>query len=408
MLRDFRRLLAFTIAAALAGACGDHNDNASRQCQAAKADAALVARALPRDAAPAVAAADTAPAEPAPPPAAFDAQMRLMFRIAGCGGDDPLPAPIPTSVVQKHCQALDKIIAEYREHWLDKALPFLAGVVPKDIPDTILYPFGGSDLITALATFPDAREITIISLEHAGDVRVVDKLKPDELADSLKKNRDHLQFLYRAAFQKTADLKAMSRSNLPGHLVGSFVAFHILGYVPVTMRYFVLKEDGSLEYVTDKFSNVEITFRKPGGRLQTHRHIAANLADGPLRKNVGLVAYMEARAPFTAMTKASSFLLWENNFKVIRDLLLQHMVWMISDATGPLPEDASKAGFEQIPYGRFTGPEPAFADFVHADQGIKLYKDNPHRNLPIRYGYSDEKHRANLLITRKKGQASRP
>jgi hypothetical protein len=296
VLRDFRRLLAFTIAAALAGACGDHNDNASRQCQAAKADAALVARALPRDAAPAVAAADAAPAEPAPPPTAFDAQMRLMFRIAGCGGDDPLPAPIPTSVVQKHCQALDKIIAEYREHWLDKALPFLAGVVPKDIPDTILYPFGGSDLITALATFPDAREITIISLEHAGDVRVVDTLKPDELADSLKKNRDHLQFLYRAAFQKTADLKTMSRSDLPGHLVGSFVAFHILGYVPVTMRYFVLKEDGLLEYVTDKFSNVEITFRKPGGRLQTYRHIAANLADGPLRKNVGLVAYMGPRA----------------------------------------------------------------------------------------------------------------
>ena len=34
-----------------------------------------------------------------------------------------------------------------------------------DLPKKVLYPFGGSDLISALAVFPDAEEITIISLE---------------------------------------------------------------------------------------------------------------------------------------------------------------------------------------------------------------------------------------------------
>jgi hypothetical protein len=196
----------------------------------------------------------------------------------------------------------------------------------------------------------------------------------------------------------------MGESGLPGHRVGWFVAFHILGYAPVTMRYFVLADDGTPSYVTNKFANVELTFRKPGGRLQTYRHIAADLSNAGLKKNPGLVAYFTTRAPFTAMTKASSFLMWESYFSTIRNLLLDHMVWMISDATAPLPEHAGPTGFEQIPYGTFTGPEPAFAGLEKAQVLVDLWKKSEPRDCPIRYGYSDEKRRAHLLITRRKAK----
>jgi hypothetical protein len=392
-----RRILAFTLVAA---ACGGDKESAPAPAPAADARAPV---APPADATVVVDAAPAAePAEPPPTPGEFDAQAKVFFRIAACGGDAPLPAHAPAAIVDAHCAALDKVIAEYREKWVDKALPFLAEIVPDDLPDQIIYPFGGTDLVTALATFPDAREITIISLEEAGDIRLVDKTKGDDLEESLKQNRDHVQFLYRSAFHRTEDLKEMTTSGLPGHLFGTFVGLKVLGYEPVTMRYFEIKEDGSLEYVTRNFTNMELTFRKPGGKLQTYRHIATNLANAPLKKNVGLKAYMTSRAPFTAMTKASSFLLWNPNFVVIRDLLLDNMVWMISDATAPLPSIAKKKGFEQIPYGTFTGAEPAFEDLKHVEEMIELWEKSEKRECPIRYGYSDIKRRPHLLITRKK------
>ena len=42
---------------------------------------------------------------------------------------------------------------------------------PKDLPTALVYPFGGGDLMAALQLFPEATEITTISLELAGDPR---------------------------------------------------------------------------------------------------------------------------------------------------------------------------------------------------------------------------------------------
>jgi hypothetical protein len=410
------RLARVLLCASLLAACGEKEQSPSNDQAAppppppAEPARPPAAPATPPDAA---AAAPTGPEAAKPPenvpdaPAAkgeFDAQAKALYRVAACGGSDPVPERIPAKLVDSHCASFDKIIAEYKKQWLDKALPFLASIVPSDLPDRVLYPFGGSDLITALATFPDAREITIISLEKSGDVRAIDKLKPDELAKSLKENRDHLTFLLRSAFHKTVDLKAMAENGLPGEIVDDMVALRVHDRAPLTMRYFKIKEDGSLEYVADHVANVEISFQKAGGAVQTYRHVSADLSDGGLKHNPGLLAYMKARAPFTAMTKASSFLLWEPYFSTIRNFLLENMVWMISDATGPLPEHASKAGFEQIPYGEFSGPEPAFPNLKHKEAMIELWGKSEKRPCPIRYGYSDAKRRPHLLITRKKAK----
>jgi len=410
------RLARLFVCAALLAACGEKEapepvalpPAPSAPATTPDATAAAAAgpdAAAPKVAGPATASTDAGAAGPAPvAEGEFDKQAQALFRVAACGGDSQLPEQVPAKLAETHCAAVEKIITEYKTKWLDKATPFLASVVPTDLPDRVLYPFGGSDLITALATFPEAREITIISLEKSGDVRAIDRLKSEDLARSLKENRDHLTFLLRSAFHKTVDLKAMSENGLPGELVDDMIALRVHGREPVTMRYFKIREDGQLDYVTNRFDNVEISFRKPGGALQIYRHVSADLSDGGLKRNLGLMAYMKARAPFTAMTKASSFLLWEPYFSTMRNFLLENMVFMISDATAPLPEHAKKAGFEQIPYGHFTGPEPAFPNLKKKEQMIELWAKSEKKECPIRYGYSDEKRRPHLLITRKKAR----
>jgi hypothetical protein len=79
------------------------------------------------------------------------------------------------------------------------------------------------------------------------------------------------------------------------------------------------------------------------------------------------------------------------------------MAWMVSDASGIPPRHASRAGFEQITYGEFTGPY-----LVHDANGVRtdfveLWADQPKRELGFRFGYPDKDKHDHLLITVPKG-----
>jgi len=106
----------------------------------------------------------------------FGPQARALYRVAACGGTRPCRAvPRPGDHVALHVDV--ELYASYRRAWADKAGAFIATLRPKAAPTTIVYPFGGGDLTSALVVFPDATEITTISLEAPGDVRAIDTIK---------------------------------------------------------------------------------------------------------------------------------------------------------------------------------------------------------------------------------------
>src|SRR3954464_15865512 len=121
--------------------------------------------------------AGTPAAAPAPAPANvaagqhpqggedFTPEAKLLFRIVACQGDDPLPANIDAKVVEEHCKKLNARIEKYRKTWVDVAWPFIQKLKPEGLPKTVVYPFGGGDLISALTTYPELNEVTTMSLE---------------------------------------------------------------------------------------------------------------------------------------------------------------------------------------------------------------------------------------------------
>jgi hypothetical protein len=388
--------------AVVLAACGSKDEDQKQTLPVQPADPAdAAAPAPPADAAT---PPDAAPADPA---GEFDEQARLMFRVAACAGDAQVPGRLE-KIVDDHCQRLGKLNERYRERWLGPIMAFLDGLTPEGLPDRVLYPFGGEDLVSALAAFPEASEITIISLEKGGDPRKLERIGGEELAESLERSREHLKFLMDVAFHRTEDLEKMAEDPLPEQLVGALWAMAVHDREPVSLRFFQVQDDGSLAYVTDNFDDFELTFRKPGGPLQTYRHMATDLSNGGLKRAPGVVAYVEQRAPFVSVIKAASFLLWKSYFSTIRDLLLDHAVFIVSDATAPLPRHARAKGFEQIPYGIFTGPEVAFAEGGETEASepfIELWKEKAKGTVPVRWGYLDAKRKKHLLITRKPATA---
>jgi hypothetical protein len=375
--------------------------------------------------------ADAAPAvDASPPPAGIDfaVQARELYRVAACGSEDPIPDRIDAKLVELHCKDLRSKYEEYKTQWMNVAMPYLAALVPKGLPPEIVYPFGGGDLMTALATFPDAPVYTTISLEVAGDVRKIDTISMKKLSDELSLNRLHLGKLFEKVHSRTVNLDLESKSDLPGEIVFSMVGLALYGYEPVSLRYFKFNPDGTLHYLetsdietmekdgatkkrnpTDVeggiFGDMELQFRKKGdpkAPLKILRHVAFNLDDKHLRADGSLLRHLDAKGRVTAMTKAASHFLWSDDFSLIRQYLLDHMEWMISDSTGIPPRFANKAGFIQDTFGIMEWPA-AFGpvDNRNAEDMRKLWKTNPQKDLPFRYGYPDRDHHGHMMITRR-------
>lgn len=374
-------------------------------------------------------------ADHAPPSAAaqFDTEVQLLFRMVACGDSPVTIEAQDAQIVEEHCAQMRKRYDVYRATWVTVAQPFIQSLKPAGLPTTIVYPFGGGDLLSALTTYPEAKEITTMSLEHGGDPRRIIGLHKEALRRSLEAIRSASAGLLVANDSKTENLMKVQRGELPGQLSFFLMALAVHGYVPVSLKYFALGSDGNVQMLSqeqipaaqlgatgkkaallhsrwvspdfaEQFSNLELTFRRAngspdGGQLLVHRHIAANLDDAHFAASPNLLNYLRQRSRVSAMTKAASYLLWRDNFSTIRSYLLESMAFMVSDSTGIPPQFARAAGFEQRAFGTF---HESFlgANANYNQQFRELWKGAP--PLSFRYGYLDKLLHKHLLVTQRK------
>jgi hypothetical protein len=358
-------------------------------------------------------------------PADFSRELSLLRRYVAC--DDRVepaspPAGIKARSVDGACKEVKRRVDIFRKRWLDKARDFLAGIVPSDLPPRVVYPFGGADLLHALAVFPDAERITTLSLEWVGDPRAIGTMDAPALLKNMKQQHAFLIKLFQVNHNRTIDLQELNHSPVPAPLVFALSALHLYGYEPIEARWFNLDDDGRVVWLTPSaitafdatpaakkqkdrnefFSNVELSFRKagdPNAKVQVWRHLRANLNDDQF-KGSPVEKLIAAEAPFASMMKAASYLIWRDDFGGIRDALLSGMTWMISETSGIAPYHAAEKGFVQDVWGRFTGN--LFAGAKKGENAmIELFASRPEKALPFQFGYPDKAEHNHLIVTRR-------
>lgn len=368
----------------------------------------------------------------------FIDDAKLLYRVAACGdAASPLPAALTkgdakleaklTKIVERHCKRINEQLAKFRTQYFEKGRAWFDEVVPKDAPTSVVYPFGGGDLLSALVAFPNATEITTISLEQSGDPRRLRTLSPAAIDSSLGALRVEIGGLISVGSNTSVNLSAQQRNDLPGQVSSFLLGLVAGGFEPVSMRYFRFDDNGNLDYLDqaeidalDKlkkqslkhdwqspsfsaaFANVQIEYRKIGETtVRTHRHIGWNLGDGYMIKNPQLVRHLEKKGKVTVLTKGASYLLWRGDFSVIRNYMLDHLAWMLSDSTGIPPSFARSAGMVQETYGHYNG---AFLETSqenrHDEAFIELWRTQKKRRLPFRFGYVDKDKQAHVVVTR--------
>jgi len=373
--------------------------------------------------------AGSARAEPAPAGVDFIADAKLYYRVVACKGSDPIPANLDAGIVDKHCTEMQKRYETITQRYITPAQTFFKPLKPTDLPTTIVYPFGGGDLMSALVTFPEARDITTISLEHAGDPTRLAKLdKKAKLATALANYRNAVEGLLSLHDSTSENMRKLESGGIPGQLSFHLTGMAVNGFEPVSLRFFSVEPDGKLHYLTQPeidalaktkakkkkgswvdtdwsqaYTHMELAFRKAGdpkAPLVVHRHFAWNLNNQGFNGS-GLDKYLSSKGKVAAMTKAASYLIWNSGFSKIRDYLLANMVWMASDATGVPPLPARKAGFTQTTFGTFKGAFLEEADPGVSEQMAKMWASQPRRKLPFRYGYPDVEKNVHMMITQR-------
>jgi hypothetical protein len=370
----------------------------------------------------ALAAPRTARAEPAGHD--FIAEARALLVVGACA-EGALPAAVNAAIVAAHCKTVRTAQAEYKKSWIAVAREFFAAHVPATIPKTVVYPFAGGDLSTALTVFPDADEITTLSLEPAGDPTSLGHLSESQLKTALGVVATELGSLYRANFSVTMNMiGAMRGGKLPTQLIFGLSALTLHGYEPASLRYFRLGADGELTYLTDadvtrlaaltdvgrrnrEYANIELRFHKTGSqRQQVYRHIQANLDDAHLKANPGALRHLEGKGTVAAMTKAASYLLTFDDFDTMRAYVIRHVAWMVSDTTGLPPSYGKPAGFTYETYGEWVKPNMAAGGPI-ASVWKAEYAAQPKRPLGFRFGYPDGLLHGHLIIMTKAAPPAR-
>jgi hypothetical protein len=376
----------------------------------------------------------------------FIDDAKLLYRIAACGGTEQVDDNL-TKIVEKHCKSITDKLEKFRAEYFTKNREWFTTVVPKDVPKTVVYPFGGGDLLSALVAFPEATEITTISLELAGDPRRLKNLKPAQAQVSLGALRGEIGGLISVGSNTTENLSAGQHNDLPAQVSSFLIGLVAGGFEPVSMRYFTLDDTGDINYLDQSeidaiqadekkkkkkqkkpvqepredgepvtaakhnwlspnfslaFSNVEIKYRKVGETdVRVHRHIGWNLGDGYLKTHPQLLRHLEKKGQVTMLVKGASYLLWSPGFSLVRGYILDHLGWMLSDSTGVPPAFAKPAGMIQETYGVFTGAFlEGYQATKHDTDFVELWKSQRNRKLPFRFGYVDMTKQAHLVVTK--------
>ena len=364
----------------------------------------------------------------AAPGADFIDDAKLLYRIAACGGDAPVDAGIQKTV-DHHCKQVMERITKFRELYFEKGRTWFDKVEPPDLPTAVVYPFGGGDLLSALVAFPNATEITTISLEQAGDPRRLKTLAPAAVDQSLSALRAEIGGLISVGSNTSENLSNQQKNDLPGQVSSFLLGLVAGGFEPIGMRYFTLDDAGDIHYLetaeidaldtthgkslkhdwkppsfSPAFANVEIQYRKIGEtQIRVHRHIAWNLSDDYMRMHPQLTHHLEKKGKVTILVKGASYLLWRGDFSLVRGYILDHLAWMLSDSTGVPPKYAHQAGMVQETYGLYDGAFLEGAQGNQTDQDfVDLWKNQRKRYLPFRFGYVDMNKQAHLLVTRPK------
>jgi len=305
----------------------------------------------------------------------------------------PLVQPLESDPMRRsgalveRCPGLSKDVRRYREAVLNPMRDWASDTLAAERSPTVLYPFSGPDIATAVALFEHASRFILVARQAAS---VAQLQAPDETVE-VSECELH-RFVMRTGFYRTHDLDGKDRPT-PRLLALLLMSLETAGIVPTRVGSLHIDPNGTLLHARPQHVATDIDghFRPAGdvsapagmsamatdsessgvrieglddrGRTVVIDYLSMDLSDRGLRTTGREHKWIEGEMGHTVLIKSASHLLQSPNFSNLARLIAHRSRRVVQDETGL---DVLKLSqFDQISvYGGFTDPYELWRESV--------------------------------------------
>ena len=351
----------------------------------------------PAPSAPAGAALDTvpAPATDKPEPAA-----------AASNTLPPLDAEHSSKLLPEApaCPQLNEWAHAWRQRFLGKMDEWVRAELPDLHPKTVLYPFSGPDIATAMAMFPTATHYTLVADQVAeypylSRARVAPANVTAAECTILSRFKD-------MGFYVTMELNGADSTSVgrPGFLPLLVAGAVFMDTRVVRAAVLTLDPRGAAREIVPGSAparGVRLVLEFPAGRRVTVDYLQIDLSNHGLASNGAARKFMQQDADVLFL-KSASHLLQNPAFSLLAKDFVEHRApYIVQDETG-LDIQTLEQGWFLSAYGKFTSPHRSWQNNPHALKLVEFYRSHKSAGeLPFKIGYRKEAGSA-LLVGRRR------
>ncbi len=274
---------------------------------------------------------------------------------------------------------------------------------------TLSYPFGGPDLATAQALFPDAATVVLLGLEPVGNLPEFDRLTAEGRAEVFADlGALAFGFLTRGYFITMDMMDIYSKRKIDGALpvIGFFLKRG--GYTVADVRRLAPAADGSwtetpyarLAERPHRPYGIRIDCFKPGDKaLKSVYYFSCDVENRAFKTGSPLHRFLDGLERPSVFIKAGSYLLHWDNFSTLRRLILDRGLYVLEDDTAIPYRFFKREGWGLTLFGRYATPVKDFTNVEQPD--LRAAYEDPEgdvRPLPFRFGYRWRTQVDNLLL----------
>lgn len=259
-------------------------------------------------------------------------------------------------------------------------------------PRTVLYPFGGPDLLYAMALFPNSSRYILLGLEPVGSSPDIENIDPSSVTSSLPRHAKAVETQLLHGYFITKDMKT------------DFSNGAIQGVTPVLLSALGLMEaEVHSVSVTSAGGNpaVEIDFTLPGHGRKSVVYVSGDLSNGGFKG--GYSSWLSSNASgSTAYFKAASYLMQDGSFTGIRNWVLSNCRSVVQDDSGIPYKSYDQAVWNLHLFGNYEAPISFFSKHAQPDLRAAYDAGGPFSELTFGSGYEMTPSKANLMIATRK------